>query len=97
MKTFIEVTLEDGSVRHVWYNTETQEMGKELNVNEDYYLRMVWNTEYYDIDLIEALFNQMKDTDDMEWECVFFTLDFCKNDEGIDAKKYKEIVWNVLK
>lgn len=98
MKTFIEIMLdEEKGARHLFYDTETKEIGRELNLNEDYYLRMVWNTEYYDIDLIEALFEQMKDADDMQWRCIFFALDFCKKDKEIDAKKYKEIVWKVLR
>lgn len=97
MKTFVETVLENGEARHFLYNTETKEMGKELNMNEDYYLRMVWNTDYYDIDLIETLFKQMKDADNTQWDYIFLALDFCKRDTEIDAKRYKEILWKVLR
>ena len=44
--SFIEIE-NNGVYEHYYFNTKEKKTGRKLNINEDYFLRLVYNNKYY--------------------------------------------------
>ena len=72
--SFIEVIDDKGFAHHRYFNSKTKIEGRELNINEDYFLRLVLGRKDWDFAGINAVFNMMKDADDDKWVKAFSVL-----------------------
>ena len=61
--SFIEIE-NNGVYEHYYFNTKEKKVGRKLNMNEDYFLRLVHNNKYYSFAFVDKIFNLMKDADE---------------------------------
>ena len=61
--SFIEIE-NNGVYEHYYFNTKEKKTGRKLNINEDYFLRLVYNNKYYSFAFVDKIFNLMKDADE---------------------------------
>ena len=64
--SFIEIE-NNGVYEHYYFNTKEKKAGRKLNINEDYFLRLVYNNKYYSFAFVDKIFNLMKDADEDRW------------------------------
>lgn len=72
--SFVEVIDDKGIAHHRYFDSKRKIEGRELNINEDYFLRLVFNNKHWDFNGINAVFNMMKDADDDKWAKAFSVL-----------------------
>ena len=65
--SFIEIENNEGLYEHYYFSTKERKIGRKLNINEDYFLRMAYKSGYYDFNFINRIFEIMKDADDSRW------------------------------
>lgn len=65
--SFIEIEDENGMFKHYFWDSKAKKSGRVLNINEDYFLRLVWKTKAYNFDFINHLFNLMEDAPEEQW------------------------------
>jgi len=69
--TFIEIVDDNGFAHHHYFNSETRKVGRELNINEDYFLRLTIGKIGWNYDTINRVFLIMENKTDEEWAKVF--------------------------
>ena len=67
---FVEMEDKDGKFYHYFVNSKTNEIGRRLNMNEDYFLRLLYETKHYSFDICNKMFELLKDADDDMWNKV---------------------------
>lgn len=64
--SFIEIE-NNGVYEHYYFNTKEKKVGRKLNINEDYFLRLVYKNKFYSFAFVDRIFNLMKDVDEDRW------------------------------
>ena len=64
---FIEIENTEGLCEHYYFDTKEGKIGRKLNINEDYLLRLIHNTKVYNFDFINRLFNIMEGASEERW------------------------------
>lgn len=64
--SFIEIE-NNGVYEHYYFNTKEKKAGRKLNINEDYFLRLVYKNKFYSFAFVDKIFNLMKDADEDRW------------------------------